>query len=161
MPLNSTLDYERRVAEAAQAFNLGQFRSIAAAARKFGVERKTVLTRLNSVPPRTAKTPNNKALNPIQEDTLLYWIKFLDNSGFLSTKSMVVSYANEIRRRDQPGISDLSVKWGARWLTAQQTNGLFIKKTKSIEAKRQAAFDRPSIVIWFDKLRKVIIKNGV
>ena len=75
--------------------------------------------------------------------------------------SMVVSYANEIRRRDRPGAPDISVKWGARWLTAQQANGLFIKKIKSIEAKRQAAFDRPSIEIWFEELHKTIVENGI
>lgn len=161
MPLKSTLDYEKRVVEAAQAYDSGQFSSIRAAARKFGVSRDTLSARLDGRLPRTAKIPNNKALNPIQEDTLLYWIKFLDNAGFPATKSMVVSYANEIRRRDQPGVPDLSAKWGARWLTAQQNNGLFVKKMKSIEAKRQAAFDRPSIVIWFKKLRKVIVENGL
>jgi DDE superfamily endonuclease/Tc5 transposase DNA-binding domain len=161
MPLNFTLYYERRVAEAAQAFSSGQFPSIAAAARKFGVERKTVSTRLHGVPPRTAKTPNNKGLNSVQEDALLYWIKFLDNSGFPPTKSMVVSYANQIRRRDQSGAPHLSVKWGARWLKAQRANGLFVKKIKSIEAKRQAAFDRPSIAKWFEKLHKAIVENGL
>ncbi len=110
MPRKSTLDYKTRVAAAAQAYNLGQFSLIRAAARKFDVSYDTVTARLNGRPPRTAKTPNNKALNPIQEDTLLYWLKFLDNHGFPATKSMVVAYANEIRRRDLPRIPNLSVK---------------------------------------------------
>ncbi len=88
------------------------------------------------MPPQTAKTPTNKALNPIQEDTLLYWIKFLDNHGFSPTKPMVVAHVNDIRRRDQPGIPDLSKKWVARWLKAQRKNGLIIKKMKSIEVTR-------------------------
>jgi len=99
MPQKSTLDYEKRVAEAAQAYNSGQFSSICAAARKFKVDRQTLSNRLDGMPPLTAKIPSNKALNPIQEDILLYWIRFLDNAGFPATKSMVVSYANETRRR--------------------------------------------------------------
>jgi len=71
------------------------------------------------MPPKTAKKPTNKGLNLIQEDTLLYWIKFLDNTGFSPTKPMVVAYTNEIRRRDQPGIPVLSRKWAARWFKAQ------------------------------------------
>jgi hypothetical protein len=161
MPQNSTINYEKRIEEAAQAYNTRQFSSIRAAAREFDVDHTTLTNRLQGKPPRTAKIPTNKALNPIQEDTLLYWIKFLDNAGFPPTKSMVVSYANEIRKREQPGIRNLSVKWGARWLTAQQKKGLFIRKIKSIEAKRQAAFDRPSIMIWFENLRKFIVEKGL
>ena len=161
MPRKSTLDYEKRVAAAAQAYNLGQFSSISAAAQKFDVSRHTLSARLNSRPPRTAKTPNNKALNPIQEDTLLYWVKFLDNAGFPATKTKVVAYANEIRRRDLPGVRNLSEKWGTRWLKAQQKNGLFIKKIKSIEAKRQEAFDRSSVFEWFEKLLDIIITKGI
>ena len=71
MPLQSTLDYEKRVTEAAQAYNSGQFSSIRVAAREFGVSHTTVTSRLDGRPPRTAKIPNNKALNPIQEDTLV------------------------------------------------------------------------------------------
>ena len=161
MPRKSTLDYEKRVIEATQACISGQFRSIRAAAREFDVSHATVANRLNGRPPRTAKTPTNKALNPIQEDALLYWIKFLDNAGFPPTKSMVVSYANEIRRRDKADCPWLSVKWGARWLTTQRKNGLFVKKMKSIEAKRQAAFDRPSIAQWFEKLRIALTRYGI
>jgi hypothetical protein len=135
MPLLATLSYEKRVKEAAQAYDSGQFSSIAAAARKFDVAQTTLSDRLAGITPRTARTPTNKALNPIQEDALLYWIKFVDNAGFSPTKTMVVSYTNEIRRHDQPGIPHLSVKWGVCWLTAQQEKGLTIKKMKSIEAK--------------------------
>ena len=37
MPRKSTLNNEERVAEAVQAYNSGQFRSISAAAREFNV----------------------------------------------------------------------------------------------------------------------------
>ena len=74
---------------------------------------------------------------------------------------MVVTYANEIRIRDQPGIPALSRKWAARWFKAQQKNGLVIKKTKSIEVARQAAFDKPSITIWFGKLHKIYVEKGL
>src|SRR6266480_6801984 len=161
MPRKSTLNYERRVAEAVKAYNLGQFSSIAAAAREFRVVRRTLSDRLHGKPPLTAKKPTNKGLNPIQEDTLLWWIKFLDDTGFSPTKPMVVAYANEIRMRDEPGIPVLSRKWAARWFKAQRKIGLVIKKTKSIEVARQAAFDKPSIVIWFGKLHKIYVEKGL
>ena len=69
---------------------------------------------LKGMPALTAKKPTNKGLNPIQEDTLLYWIKFLDDTGFSPTKPMVIAYANEIRMRDAPGIRALSRRWAAR-----------------------------------------------
>ena len=109
----------------------------------------------------TAKKPTNKALNPIQEDTLLWWIKWLDDTGFSPTKPMVVAYANEIRMRDEPGIPVLSRKWAARWFKAQRKNGLVIKKTKSIEVTRQAAFNRASIAIWFGKFHKIYVEKGL
>ncbi len=37
MSRKSTLDYKRRVAEAAQAYNSGQFSLISAAAREFNI----------------------------------------------------------------------------------------------------------------------------
>ena len=99
------------------------------------------------MPPLTVKKPTNKGLNLIQEDTLLWWIKWLDNTGFSPMKPMVVRYANEIRMRDEPSIPVLSKNWAARWFKAQRKNGLVIKKTKSIKVARQAAFDKPSIAI--------------
>src|SRR6266480_5427556 len=111
--------------------------------------------------PLTAKKPTNKALNPIQEDILLWWIKWLDDTGFSPTKPMVVAYANEIRWRDQPGIPALSRCWAARWFKAKRKNGLIIKKTKSIEVARQAAFNRGLIAVWFQKLYKVYVKKGI
>ena len=161
MPRNSTLDYEQRVAKAVEAYRSGQFSSIRAAALEFDVVRRTVSNRLKGMPPLTAKKPTNKGLNPIQEDTLLWWIKWLDDTGFSPTKPMVVRYANEIRMRDEPGIPVLSRKWAARWFKAQRKNGLVIKKTKSIEVARQAAFDKPSIAIWFGKLHKIYVEKGL
>ena len=136
MPRKSTLDYERRVTEAVQAYRSGQFSSIRAAALEFDVIPNTVLNQLKGMPALTAKKPTNKGLNLIQEDTLLYWIKFLDDTGFSPTKPMVIAYANEIRMRDAPGIRALSRRWAARWFKAQRKNGLIIKKTKSIKVAR-------------------------
>ncbi len=116
---------------------------------------------LKGMPALTAKKPTNKGLNLIQEDTLLYWIKFLDDTGFSPTKPMVIAYANEIRMRDAPGIRALSRRWAARWFKAQRKNGLIIKKTKSIEVARQAAFNRGLIAVWFQKLYKVYVKKGI
>jgi hypothetical protein len=74
---------------------------------------------------------------------------------------MVVTYANEIRQRDQPEIKSLSRAWAARWLKAQHNNGLHKRKLKSIEAVRQAAFDQPSIQIWFEKLRTIMLEKAI
>ena len=74
---------------------------------------------------------------------------------------MVVRYANKIRMRDEPSIPVLSKNWAARWFKAQRKNGLVIKKTKSIEVARQAAFDKPSIAIWFGKLHKIYVEKGL
>ena len=162
MPRKTTVEAERRVEGAAQDFREGKYRSIRAAAAAHAVSYSTLHGRLNGAQPKTAKIPTNKALNKVQEDVLLRWIRFLDNHGFSPTKRMVVAFANEIRQRDDSAAKLLSRKWAARWLKAQrQRNGLFTRKRKSMEAARQAAFDRSSVEAWFGQLCEVILENGI
>jgi len=112
MPLKSTLDYETRVAEAAQAYDSGQFSSVAAAARKFEVARRTVSHRLDGIPPRTAKTPTNKALNPIQEDALLYWIRFLNWGAHRCRSWQFLEYDEEQSiHMDDPNLIGLMLEY--------------------------------------------------
>jgi hypothetical protein len=162
MPSKKTIEREKRVNQGVNAYEEGETRSIRAAARKYDVHHATLTNRINrTVVPGTRKA-HNRALNDIQESVLIDWIKFLDNHGFSPTKNMVVNYANEIRQRDIPNIALLSRSWGPRWLKKQQqSNALFIKKSKSIEAARQAAFDQPSIQLWFDKLHATILEHAI
>jgi hypothetical protein len=92
---------------------------------------------------------------------LKYWIKRLNNYNLSPTKEIVVKYANAIRKRDNPNAKDLSVKWAPRWIKEQRIDGLFEDKQKSIEATRQAAYNKDSVSEWFSKLEATIQDFGL
>jgi len=161
MPSKNTKIYEEKVDLAAERYQNETGYSVRQLAEEYNIGRESIRGRVNGTPGITAKIPTNRALNDIQEDTLLYWIHWLDNHGFSPNKAMIYAYANEIRRRDLPDAPDLSAKWTARFLERQRGTGLTKVKIKQIEAARREAADPVRIRRWFQKLGLCISGNGI
>ena len=130
MPSENIEKYEERVDLAADRYTSEKGHTFRQLAREFKVDHRAIWRRVNGILGKTAKIAPNRALNDIQEDTLLYWIHWLDNHGFSPNKAMIYAYANEIRKRDLPDAPDLSVKWTARFLQRQRDSGLIKVKIK-------------------------------
>jgi transposase-like protein len=105
---------ENKLQEALKDYIDNGDKSIRQIAKKYSVKRRTLQDRINGLPAKIGKKAHNRALSKIQEQVLIYWIKWLDNYNLSPTKEMVVKYANAIRKRDNPNAKDLLVKWAPR-----------------------------------------------
>jgi hypothetical protein len=84
MPSNTIINYEERVDLAAERYQNETGHTYRQLAKEFDVKHDVIWRRINGILGKTAQIPTNRALNDVQEDTLLYWIHWLDNhqAGF-------------------------------------------------------------------------------
>ena len=74
MPSKETILYEERVELAAECYTTETGRTHRQLAKEYNVGRDAIRRRMHGISGKIAKKPTNRALNNIQEDTLLYWI---------------------------------------------------------------------------------------
>jgi len=95
MPISSEKE-EALLSNALEAYKLGQFNSIQAAASHFGVSKWKLRNRKNGTPNRKGRTATNKALNQSQEKSLIRWIELLNSVYTPPTPLNIEGAANRI-----------------------------------------------------------------
>ncbi|CAG8057967.1 unnamed protein product [Penicillium nalgiovense] len=95
MPISSEKE-EILLSNAVDAYKLGQFKSIQAAASHFGVSKWKLRNRSNGTPSKKGRTATNKALNQSQERSLIRWIELLNSVYTPPTALDIEGAANRI-----------------------------------------------------------------
>ena len=88
---------EAQVQLALQAIERDQKLSIRQAAKLFGVARITIYERRKGIRPRTETLPNNRNLDPIEEQVIVRRVLDLYEQGFAPAYSVVEDMANLLR----------------------------------------------------------------
>ena len=87
-------EQEGRVLLAIQAIQKGQFKSIRAAAKQFGVSHVTLSRRTKGLPSRVNYRPTGYKLTQLEEDSLTEWILSMDSRGAAPRPTTVAEIAN-------------------------------------------------------------------
>ena len=86
-----------RLAEAVQGVKSGKYKSSYEAAKVLGLNRDTVICRVNRSLSRTQAHYTQQILSPAQESVLLKWIKQLTIGGYSPGHQLLKEVAEEIR----------------------------------------------------------------
>ena len=97
MPISSEKE-EILLSNALSAYQSGQFNSIQAAASHFGVSKHKLRNRKAGTPTKKGRTAHNKALNTLQEASLIRWIELLNSVYTPPTPLDIEGAANRILR---------------------------------------------------------------
>jgi transposase-like protein len=73
--------------------------NVPAAAKKFGVSRRTLYYRVNGVPPRSLAHESEQILTHAEEKELARWITRLTVTGYPPRHSTLREMAEEVRKR--------------------------------------------------------------
>ncbi len=94
---------EGRILLAIQAFKLGQFKSIRAAAKAYDVPYTTLYHRIHRMTSRRDFTPNSQKLTPKEELAVIRYILDLDSRGFPPRPQAIQEMADLLlAKRDAP-----------------------------------------------------------
>ena len=85
---------EGRILLGIQAYRLGRFSSLRAAASMYGAPRSTMTSRLKGVPAKSSIPSANRKLTSTEETTLINWILDMDTRGMPLTQLLVRDAAN-------------------------------------------------------------------
>ena len=107
---------EGRIALALQAYQQGQFSSIRAAARAYGVPHTTLTRRLKGTTSRSDFTHPNRKLTQTEETALVEWILSLDTRGIPPTQALVQEMAELLLRERVQNASIEETTLGQRWV---------------------------------------------
>jgi len=142
---------------AIQAFKLGHFESVLAAANAYNVPKSTLSRRLRGTRPRADCAPTNRKLTDLEESVLVEHILDLDTRGFAPNRAVVRDMANELLSiRDGDPV-------GACWVDN------FVKRTPELRKRRDRKYDYqrakcedPGLIrAWFALVRNTIAKYGI
>jgi hypothetical protein len=146
----SNIDIEKRISDALCAYNDRGKPRIAPLAQEFDVPYQRLRARVQGRITRSAKTPSSKALNEVQEEPLVAWMRILDRANLLPLLYEIEGAANNILSRscsDRP----VSKSWVHCFIKRLPKTFKF-QTQKAIEAKRADAKRLPTIIEWFHKL---------
>jgi hypothetical protein len=131
--------------------------SIRAAAKIYGVARKTLERRRAGKPARRDTTPNSKKLTQSEEEAIVQYIIELSARAFPPRLSGVEDMANQLLRvRDAPPVGKL---WAHRFVKRQPE--LRTRYTRRYDYQRAKCEDPKVIGEWFALVRNVKAKYGI
>ena len=105
-------EQEGKVLLALQGFQKGQFRSLYAAATRFGVSYTTLRNRARGRTSRVDIRANNHKLTQLEEDSLVQWIFSMDSRGAAPRPSTVREMANILlTARGSTPLPTVGVNW--------------------------------------------------
>ena len=118
--MNATLEeIEACIKAAADAYNAGEYTTIASAARAYHAPAQRVSRRLRGIPSASARGGHNKALNDDQEHTLCMHIRQYEELKLPLTLRLIHETATLILRSDDLAVNEervLSKDWARRFM---------------------------------------------
>ena len=152
---------ERRMEMAIEAFDKGQFSSKTACAKAFDVAPRTLMTRLNGVPPRKEAIANCRKLSNTEEATLSKWILDMDKRGLPLHISHVRYLAKLLlsARQKQSSMPSIGELWVNRFIRRHPE--LISKYTRRYDYQRARCEDPELIKNWLDCVKETIQKYGI
>ena len=155
------MDREESIANAILALDLGEFTKVRAAARKYGVDKRTLTRRRNGATTCHKAHVNQQALNPGEEEALITYIQRCDAQGFPIRHPMLKATAEFLiqKRSNDPRRQTLSVK-----LLSHSWSGRFVKRHpflqtlmgKPIESSRAKACTSDNLQKWFGVFKQAM-----
>jgi hypothetical protein len=141
-------EQEGRVLLALQAVQKGQFKSIRAAAKQFGVSHVTLSRRANSLPSRVDTRPNSHKLTQLEEDSLTEWILSMDTRGAAPRPATVGEMANILlaARGSQPPPT-VGKNWPSKFV--QRRDELRTRYSVRYDYQRALNEDPKTLRAWF------------
>jgi hypothetical protein len=143
-------EIETRIADALSAYHDRGEPKIAELAREFDIPYKLLWGRVQGRQSRSARTGPNRALDEVQEQALIAWMRILDRANLSPLPYEIEGAANDILSRSG---SDRRVgkNWVHRFMKRLPETFKF-QTQKTMEAKRVDAERLPTIIEWFHKL---------
>ena len=154
---------EGRIALALQAYQQGQFSSIRAAARAYGVPHTTLTRRLEGTTSRSDFTHPNRKLTQTKETALVEWILSLDTRGIPPTQALVQEMAELLFRERVQNASIEETTLGQRWVYRFITRHPEIKSrySRKYDYKRAKCEDPEVMRAWFRLVQNTIAKYRI
>jgi hypothetical protein len=153
-------EQEGRILLAIQAIQNHEIRSIALAAKTFGVPRSTLRDRLTRVQNRAVSRANGLKLTEIEEESLRKWILSMDSRGAAPRPSTVREMADLLlaARGSTPPPSV-----GQNWVTkfVKRHSDLSTRFSRRYDYQRAKCEDPKTISKWFSLVQKTILSYGI
>ncbi|KID80940.1 transposase [Metarhizium guizhouense ARSEF 977] len=142
---------------ALQAHHTNPGLSIRAAAKIYGVSRKTLKRRHDHVVSRQDIMPNCRKLTDLEESTIIQYVLDLDARSFPPRLRGVEDMANRLLAdRDAPPVG---INWASKFVKRHQE--LSTRKTRSYDYQRALCEDQAVIRGWFQLVRDTVAKYGL
>jgi DDE superfamily endonuclease/Tc5 transposase DNA-binding domain/helix-turn-helix, Psq domain len=149
---------EEQLTSAIQSLSTGEFSSIRAAAKAYGVNRNTLTRRMQGgLTQREAQAPN-LLLSTEQEDLLVRWILDLERAGHPPNHTQIREFVVLICRASG-GPDSVGVNWVPRFL--QRNPSVKSKVGRKIESLRIKNTTPEALEEWFEHFRGVQVKYQV
>jgi hypothetical protein len=107
---------EGRILLALQAYQLGQFPSLRAAARVYDVPQTTLARRHKGTPSKADSVSPHLKLTQVEEAMLVQWILSMDTRGISPTQALVKEMAELLLAEHVQLASAAQPKIGQRWV---------------------------------------------
>ena len=152
---------ENRLSDALEWIDTNPGVKIARVARDFNIPRGQLRSRLEGHSASTEQIPSTMKFTPAEEKALCRYIDRLDAINLQVRKEFVVDAANAIlkekaNKADKPHM--VGKHWATRFLKRHEYS---LIKQKVLEQNRKVAEDPKVVGEWFEKLRKVILDEGI
>ncbi|KAL8330733.1 hypothetical protein RB593_001619 [Gaeumannomyces tritici] len=152
---------EARVLAALEAFDQGNFKTLAACARQYGLNPRLLQRRRQSGGAGKGGSllgngGHNKKLTEAEDLALLAWGNWRQSIGNAITAVAIAQAVDSIpRRRPTPPSTNTRKKWAQSWLLAHKE---LLKRVKGRPrtAERRAAHDRLVLREWFDSYARCV-----
>jgi hypothetical protein len=168
----SFAEYNTLVEQAIQGVYSGLYKSSYEAAKQLGLNKETVLRRVNGGLTRSQARQQQQKLSYAQEKVLLKWIKELTISGYSPGHRLLKEMAEEIRTKRVYNLDDtppspsiprpqfpLGHEWVPRFI--QRHEQLKVVIGRRIESVRMDGATKPVLEAWFDAYNKLVLKEKI
>ncbi|KAL8366626.1 hypothetical protein RB595_010475 [Gaeumannomyces hyphopodioides] len=147
---------EARVLAALNAFDQGNFKSLAACARQYGLTPRQLQRCRRGGGSRLSNGGHNKKLTEAEDLALLAWGNWRQSIGNAITAVALTQAVDSIlRQRSTPPLASTRKQWAQHWLLAHKE---LLKRVKGRPRaiKRRAAQDRLVLRKWFDSYTQCV-----
>jgi hypothetical protein len=164
--LNTLLD------EAVHGVQSGKYKSSYKAAKELGLNKETVLRRVNGGLSRSQARQQQQKLSYTEEKVLLKWIKELTISGYSPGHRLLKEIAEEIRTRRTYNLDDASLPtferlpqfslgrdWVPRFIVRHPH--LTVAIGRRIESVRMDGATKPILEAWFSAYDTLVRREGI
>jgi len=156
--------HDSLVNTALSAFEAGEFSSIRACARAFGVAKTTLRDRLSGTSSSSSSHEIMQNLSTAEEETLARWITRLTRTGYPASPALALEMAEEIRRTRKslsttPSSypTPISRQWLFRFRARHpEISGIWARQ---IDHARYSAVNVEGIEQWFSAVTALFLEN--